>query len=111
MPTFPDRWRPTIRRSVAPGGTAARPGRRLLWNYADVKTREFLIDRGRDEEPGRRGVAIDPAELERRKDLERKKLRRMVAYATTAGCLRATILQYFGDPAAHAPCGACGNCE
>ena len=83
----------------------------LLWNYADVKTREFLIDRGRDEEPGRRGVAIDPAELERRKDLERKKLRRMVAYATTAGCLRATILHYFGDPAAHVPCGACGNCD
>ena len=96
-------------------GRAGRDGRQaratLLWNYADVRTREFLIDRGRDEEPGRRGVAIDPAELERRKDLERKKLRRMVAYATTAGCLRATILQYFGDPAAHAPCGACGNCE
>ena len=96
-------------------GRAGRDGRQaratLLWNYADVKTREFLIDRGRDEEPGRRGVAIDPAELERRKDLERKKLRRMVAYATTAGCLRATILHYFGDPAAHAPCGACGNCD
>lgn len=96
-------------------GRAGRDGRpakaTLLWNYADVKTREFLIDHGRDEESGRRGVTIDPAELERRKDLERKKLRRMVAYASTAGCLRATILRYFGDPAAHEPCGACANCD
>ena len=96
-------------------GRGGRDGRRaratLLWNYADVKTREFLIEHGRDEEPGRRGVAIDPAELERRKDLERKKLRRMVSYATTAGCLRATILRYFGDPAAQEPCDACGNCD
>lgn len=35
----------------------------------------------------------------------------MVAYAETAGCLRATILRYFGDPAAREPCGACGNCD
>jgi ATP-dependent DNA helicase RecQ len=35
----------------------------------------------------------------------------MVAYADAAGCLRATILRYFGDPAAHEPCGACGNCD
>ncbi len=35
----------------------------------------------------------------------------MVAYADTAGCLRATILRYFGDPAAREPCGSCGNCD
>lgn len=96
---------------IGRAGRDGRPARAtLLWNYADVKTREFLIDQ-RDEEPGRRGVTIDRAELDRRKDLERKKLRRMVAYATTAGCLRATILRYFGDPAAHEPCDACGNCD
>jgi superfamily II DNA helicase RecQ len=33
-----------------------------------------------------------------------------VAYADSAGCLRATILRYFGDPAARESCGACGNC-
>src|SRR5204863_191009 len=55
-------------------------------------------------------VAIDAAEIARRKDIERKKLRRMIAYAETAGCLRATILRYFSDPAAHEPCGNCGNC-
>ena len=35
----------------------------------------------------------------------------MVAYADATGCLRATILRYFGDPAAREPCGACGNCD
>lgn len=55
-------------------------------------------------------VPLDPAEVARRKDIEHKKLWRMVAYADSAGCLRATILRYFGDPAAREPCGACGNC-
>jgi ATP-dependent DNA helicase RecQ len=96
-------------------GRAGRDGRdataTLLWNYADVKTREFLIDRGRDDQADRQGVAVDPAEVARRRELEHKKLRRMVAYADTTSCLRATILRYFGDPAAHEPCGACGNCD
>lgn len=35
----------------------------------------------------------------------------MVGYAEASTCLRATILRYFGDPAAHEPCGACGNCR
>jgi ATP-dependent DNA helicase RecQ len=95
-------------------GRAGRDGRQaiatLLWNYADVKTREFLIDRGRDETPGRPALDVDPAEVARRKELEHKKLRRMVAYADSAGCLRATILRYFGDPAAREPCGACSTC-
>jgi ATP-dependent DNA helicase RecQ len=95
-------------------GRAGRDGRSasatLLWNYADVRTREFLIDVER-EETGRRAVAIDPVEVGRRKEIEHRKLRRMVAYADAAGCLRATILRYFGDPAAHEPCGSCGNCD
>jgi ATP-dependent DNA helicase RecQ len=96
-------------------GRAGRDGREaaatLLWNYADVKTREFLIDHGRDEQTGQQGVTIAPEEIARRKELEHKKLRRMVAYADAAGCLRATILRYFGDPAAREPCGNCGHCE
>ena len=95
-------------------GRAGRDGRpavaTLLWNYADVKTREFLIDRGR-EHPNRPAVESDPADLARRKEIEHKKLRRMVAYADSAGCLRATILRYFGDAAAREPCGSCGNCR
>jgi ATP-dependent DNA helicase RecQ len=96
-------------------GRAGRDGREatatLLWNYADVKTREFLIDRGREDQPDRQGVPVDPADIARRKDLEHRKLRRMVAYADASGCLRATVLRYFGDPSAHEPCGACGNCD
>jgi len=96
-------------------GRAGRDGRdataTLLWNYADVRTREFLIDRGREDQADRQGMAVDPADTARRKALEHKKLRRMVAYADATGCLRATILRYFGDPAAHEPCGACGNCD
>ncbi len=95
-------------------GRAGRDGRcavaTLLWNYADVKTREFLIDKERDDQPDRPAIRLDPAEIERRKDLERRKLRRMVAYADAAGCLRSTLLRYFGDPAAPAACGSCGNC-
>jgi ATP-dependent DNA helicase RecQ len=96
-------------------GRAGRDGRpaiaTLLWNYADVKTREFLTDRAREDTADRPTVPLDPADIARRKDLEHKKLRRMVAYADSAGCLRATILRYFGDPAAGEPCGACGNCR
>jgi len=93
-------------------GRAGRDGRAaiatLLWNYADVRTREFLIDR---DDADDRSVRVDPAEIARRKTLEHQKLRRMVAYADSTGCLRATILRYFGDPAAHEPCDACGNCH
>jgi ATP-dependent DNA helicase RecQ len=97
-------------------GRAGRDGRQatatLLWHYADVKTREFLIDRERDEPPpGRAMMAVDPADVARRKEIEHKKLRRMVAYADTPACLRATLLRYFDDPAAREPCGSCGNCD
>lgn len=92
-------------------GRAGRDGRpataTLLWTYADVKTREFLIE---DDTPSAR-TDIEPEERERRKALELAKLRRMIAYAETAACLRATILRYFGDPAAREPCGACGTCD
>jgi ATP-dependent DNA helicase RecQ len=95
-------------------GRAGRDGRQaaatLLWNYADVKTREFLIDRENDEEAARESRRPDPAEVARRKDLDHRKLRRMVAYADTSGCLRATILRYFGDAGFREPCSSCGNC-
>ncbi len=97
---------------IGRGGRDGRPATAtLLWNYADVKTREFLIDKGRDDVAGRAAVIVDPEDVARRKELEHKKLKRMVAYATTAACLRATILRYFGDPAAKEPCGACSNCH
>ncbi|MBE3132611.1 MAG: ATP-dependent DNA helicase RecQ, partial [Acidobacteria bacterium] len=97
---------------IGRGGRDGRPATAtLLWNYADVKTREFLIDKGRPDVAGRAEVVVEPEDVARRKELEHRKLKRMVAYATTAACLRATILRYFGDPAAKEPCGACSNCH
>jgi len=94
-------------------GRVGRDGRQavatLLWNYVDVKTREFLIDK-RDEDGGRDGGETDPGEQDRRRTLEHLKLKRMVAYADGTGCLRMTILRYFGDPDAGADCQSCGNC-
>lgn len=94
-------------------GRVGRDGRKasatLLWNYADVKTREFLIERRSDEDSDT-AEPLDPQELQRRTELERLKLRRMVAYADSSACLRNTILRYFGDPAAGADCLSCGNC-
>ena len=97
-------------------GRAGRDGRpavaTLLWNYSDVKTREFLIDR-EPEDYRSRGPAVaapDPEQLARRRALEHKKLKRMVAYADAAGCLRATILRYFGEHDVREPCGSCGPC-
>ncbi len=97
-------------------GRAGRDGRpataTLLWDYGDLVTREFLIDSPKRDNSGhRRGAPIDPEEAARRKALEHAKLRRMVDYADTPACLRATILRYFGDPDVREPCGACGNCQ
>ncbi len=96
-------------------GRAGRDGRSatatLLWDSADVLTRQFLIDSPRRDKPANRTAVVDPVEIARRKELEHKKLQRMIDYADTSACLRATILRYFGDPAAREPCGACGNCR
>jgi ATP-dependent DNA helicase RecQ len=97
-------------------GRAGRDGRAatatLLWDYADLSTRRFLIDSPkRDNSAHRRGHApLDPAEAAQRRALEHAKLQRMVEYADTTNCLRATILRYFGDPDVRGPCGACANC-
>ncbi|HVL66301.1 MAG TPA: ATP-dependent DNA helicase RecQ [Vicinamibacterales bacterium] len=94
-------------------GRAGRDGRpataTLLWDYDDVRTREFLIDQPARGKPGR--PPLDPAELERRKAIDHRRLEQMIAYAETSGCLRGTILSYFGDPAATDRCRSCGNCD
>jgi ATP-dependent DNA helicase RecQ len=96
-------------------GRAGRDGRpataTLLWDYGDVATRQFLIDSPRREKPGQKATALDPEEVTRRKELEHLKLRRMIDYAETPECLRATILRYFGDPAVRERCDSCGNCR
>jgi ATP-dependent DNA helicase RecQ len=82
-----------------------------LWHYEDVFTREFLIDSPRRHKPGHTGAAVDSEDTVRRKALEHRRLRRMIEYAETSACLRATILRYFGDPAVREPCDSCGSCR
>jgi ATP-dependent DNA helicase RecQ len=107
-------------------GRAGRDGRpataTLLWDYADVATRQFLIDSPR-REPAFAGrkldgfgaagsvIGLDAAEVARRKEIDHSKLQRMIAYAGSRDCLRAAILRYFGDPALRETCGGCGNCR
>src|SRR5205823_8475520 len=68
-------------------GRAGRDGRpataTLLWDYADVATRMFLIDSARRDRPGRRDAPRHEEEIARRKMLEHRKLRRMIDYADT----------------------------
>src|SRR5687768_8669546 len=97
---------------IGRGGRDGRPSDAiLLWNYVDVRTREFLIEReDEDDDPRRPKGPVDPVQRERRRELERKKLRRMIAYADSTGCHRATLLGYFGEKDVPPRCGACGNC-
>jgi ATP-dependent DNA helicase RecQ len=94
-------------------GRAGRDGRpataTLLWDYADVATRQFLIDGPRREKANQ--MPIDPAEIARRKANEHRKLQQMIAYAEGGGCLRAAILRYFGDRAVRERCDGCGRCR
>ena len=98
---------------IGRGGRDGRPADAvLLWNYVDVRTREFLIDReSADEDPRRERAPSDPEQRERRRELERKKLRRMISYADSTGCYRATLLGYFGEQDVAPRCAACGNCR
>jgi ATP-dependent DNA helicase RecQ len=98
-------------------GRGGRDGRRadatLLWNYVDVRTREFLIDQSEDAISSAASADEMRAEAEAREAkrlLDRRKLVRMVAYADSTGCYRATILGYFGDRGVAGACGFCGNC-
>jgi len=96
-------------------GRAGRDGRRatatLLWDQADVATREYLIDSPRRDKPGRTPTRATIRWSSRGEGASNhRKLKRMIDYADTTACLRATI-RYFGDAAARERCDACGNCR
>jgi ATP-dependent DNA helicase RecQ len=80
-----------------PDSTRAKPGRGsrailMVDNVAPTKLR------------------VAPADVERRADLERRKLREMIEFCYTEYCYRAHILDYFGDRHHARQCGTCGNC-
>jgi len=66
----------------------------------------IMLDAG----PGTK-LRVNPADVERRAALERRKLREMIEFCYTEYCYRASILDYFGDPQHARNCGSCGNCS
>jgi ATP-dependent DNA helicase RecQ len=56
-------------------------------------------------------LRVDPADVSRRGELERRKLRAMIDFCYTDRCYRAYILNYFGDRKSERLCGTCGNCK
>jgi ATP-dependent DNA helicase RecQ len=55
--------------------------------------------------------AIDGASIDRQREVERERLRRITGYAYAAGCRRHTILEYFGDPERRERCERCDGCR
>src|SRR5215203_2598516 len=56
-------------------------------------------------------LRVDPTEVSRRGELERRKLRAIIDFCYTDYCYRAHILNYFGDRKSERLCGTCGNCK
>ncbi len=79
-------------------GRAGRDGHRadclLLFNYGDVDTIKYFIDRGA---PSEREGAL-------------KRLQTLVDWATSAACRRKGLLAYFGEHYEEQNCGMCDNC-
>jgi ATP-dependent DNA helicase RecQ len=56
-------------------------------------------------------LRVDPRDVSRRGELERRKLRAMIDFCYSDYCYRAHILNYFGDRNHERQCGTCGNCQ
>jgi ATP-dependent DNA helicase RecQ len=81
--------------SLNRGGRGAQQGRSII-----------MLDNGPVDK-----LRIDPAEVSRRGELERRKLRAMIDFCYTDRCYRAYILNYFGDRKSERLCGTCSNCK
>jgi len=81
-------------------GRAGRDGERaeckLFYSAADIITNKLFIENGNDD---------------RDKTGEYQKLNEIVTYCNTDRCLRAYILDYFGEKDTTPHCGNCGNCN
>ena len=76
----------------------------LLYGAQDVRTQLFFIEHmGENSAPGDR----NQDELQ---ELARIRLKGMIDYCFTSGCLRAFILKYFGEEPP-SRCDNCGNCQ
>jgi ATP-dependent DNA helicase RecQ len=80
----------------------------LLFNYADVATQEFFIDKSREELAD---AGVDEAAIAARTSSQRALLKQLVRYAYATECRQQLVLGYFGDPEAATPCGNCDICK
>lgn len=86
-------------------GRDGDPGRcMLLWNDGDVSFRMRQIDN-----TDREGDMPD-ADREMLRTSRHDLLNAMIGYCGTTGCLRASLLGYFGETAPR-ECGNCSNCD
>ncbi len=76
----------------------------LLYGGQDVITNQLLIDSANERDD------MDPEMLERVKEKDRERLKKMTYYCHASDCLREYILKYFGEKAAYF-CGNCSNCN
>ena len=83
-------------------GRAGRDGSNaeciMFYNYEDVKTNEFLIEKSAEE-----------SGFSEQKEYNLELLKQMTFYATSTDCLRERLLAYFGEKPPNY-CGACSNC-
>ena len=88
-------------------GRAGRDGEpaecTLLYSRRDIFTRRYFIQHMGEE------AELSPEQLRRVQATARKRLEAMIDYCQETGCLRASILNYFGEEAP-GRCGGCGNC-
>jgi ATP-dependent DNA helicase RecQ len=91
-------------------GRAGRDGSRaectLLFSGQDIATNQYLIDLDDSKEP------MDEALKAELKAKAKERLRAMEMYCKTNLCLRAGLLNYFGEAHdKHGNCGECSNCN
>lgn len=77
----------------------------LLYSGRDIAVNRYLIEQGAAPE----GVDEETMAALRRRQFDR--LDAMARYCTTTGCLRHTILRYFGEKPPGTGCGNCSNCK
>ena len=75
----------------------------LLYSGQDIITAKWMIQHSAPNEE------LSPLEQTQVRRLELQRLNAMIDYCTKPGCLRRSILRYFGDETGE-NCGACGSC-
>ncbi|MBP3657676.1 MAG: DNA helicase RecQ [Clostridia bacterium] len=76
----------------------------LLYQPADVHLNQFLIEHSMETSD------LDGPTQEIVIERAKERLKQMTYYATTGGCLRARILQYFSETPESPRCGSCSSC-